>query len=257
MTHPSRPAVALVAAAKTFADGTRALAPTDLVVAPGEIVAIIGPSGCGKSTLLRMIAGLEEPTGGRLALWGGASAKRLAFVFQDPTLMPWARVAANVRLPLDLAGLPRAESDGKVAAALARVGLADKARAYPRELSGGMRMRVSIARALVTEPDLMLLDEPFGALDEITRNRLDADLAGLWSQRRVAALLVTHSITEAAFLATRIVVMAARPGRIFRVITNDAPQPRDAGFRAGASFAETCRALSLALADAALVEGTA
>jgi NitT/TauT family transport system ATP-binding protein len=250
VTHPTSPAVEIVAAEKTFADGTRALAPTDLAVASGELVAIIGPSGCGKSTLLRMIAGLEAPTGGRIALWGGGVARRLAFVFQDPTLMPWARAAANVRLPLDLAGVPRAEADARATAALARVGLAEKAGAYPRELSGGMRMRVSIARAMVTEPDLLLLDEPFGALDEITRNRLDADLAALWWQRRFAAVLVTHSITEAAFLATRIVVMAARPGRIVRVISNDAALPRDQGFRASEPFAETCRTLSLALAAA-------
>ena len=255
MTRAAAPAVEIVAAEKTFADGTRALAPTDLVVAAGEFVAIIGPSGCGKSTLLRLIAGLEQTTTGRVALWGGGTAGRLGFVFQDPTLMPWARAAANVRLPLDLAGVPKAESTPKVAAALARVGLADKMRAYPRELSGGMRMRVSIARALVTEPDLLLLDEPFGALDEITRHRLDAELAALWWQRRFAAILVTHSITEAAFLATRIVVMAARPGRIVREIANDAPLPRDADFRASPRFAETCRALSLALADATLAEG--
>lgn len=254
MTRAAAPAVEIVAAEKTFADGTWALAPTDLAVAADEFVAIIGPSGCGKSTLLRLIAGLEQPTGGRVALWGGA-AGRLGFVFQDPTLMPWARAAANVRLPLDLAGVPKAERGPKVAAALERVGLSDKVRAYPRELSGGMRMRVSIARALVTEPDLLLLDEPFGALDEITRHRLDADLAALWWQRRFAAILVTHSITEAAFLATRIVVMAARPGRIVREIVNDAPLPRDAGFRASPRFAETCRALSLALADATLAEG--
>ena len=255
MTRPTAPAVEIVAADKTFTDGTRALASTDLVVGAGEFVAVIGPSGCGKSTLLRLIAGLEVPTGGRVALWGGGAEGRLAFVFQDPTLMPWARAAANVRLPLDLAGVPKGRGAEKAAAALARVGLADKARAYPRELSGGMRMRVSIARALVTEPDLLLLDEPFGALDEITRNHLDADLAALWWQRRFAALLVTHSITEAAFLATRIVVMAARPGRIVREVANDAPLPRDATFRASPRFAETCRALSLALADAALAEG--
>ena len=252
MTHPAGPAVEIVAAEKTFADGTRALAPTDLAVAAGGFVAVIGPSGCGKSTLLRMIAGLEPPTGGRVGLWGGGAPGRLAFVFQDPTLMPWVRAAANVRLPLDLAGEPRTAATRRAAEALARVGLADKARAYPRELSGGMRMRVSIARALVTDPDLLLLDEPFGALDEISRNRLDADLAALWAQRRFAAVLVTHSITEAAFLATRIVVMASRPGRIVRVIANDMSQPRDAAFRASAAFAETCRTLSLALADAAL-----
>ena len=250
----------MVAAEKTFADGTRALAPIDLAVARGELVSLIGPSGCGKSTLLRLVADLERPTGGRLAWWGGGfdtvgqPGRCLAFVFQDPTLMPWARVATNVRLPLDLAGVARSRSEPKVADALARVGLADRMRAYPRQLSGGMRMRVSIARALVTEPDLLLMDEPFGALDEFSRNRLDADLAALWWQRRFSVLFVTHSITEAVFLSTRIVVMAARPGRVFREIAIDAPLPRDETFRISPQFADQCRALSLALADASLAE---
>ena len=248
-------AVEIVAATKTFADEIRALAPIDLVVTRGEFVSLIGPSGCGKSTLLRLVAGLESPSSGRVALWGGATTGKLAFVFQDPTLMPWSRAAANVRLPLDLARVPRAEGRRRAAEALARVGLAERSRAYPRELSGGMRMRVSIARALVTEPDLLLMDEPFGALDEFTRHRLDADLAALWAQRRFSALFVTHAITEAVFLSTRIVVMAARPGRIVGELAIDAPLPRDESFRTSERFAAACRELSLALADAALAEG--
>ncbi len=260
-TASAPPAIEMFAAEKVFADGTTALAPIDLAVAQGEFVSLIGPSGCGKSTLLRLVAGLERPSAGRVARFGGDAPggpdRRLAFVFQDATLMPWARVATNVRLPLDLAAVTRSESAPKVEQALARVGLASQARKYPRQLSGGMRMRVSIARALVTEPDLLLMDEPFGALDEFSRDALDADLAALWWQRRFCALFVTHSITEAVFLSTRIVVMAARPGRIFREIVIDAPLPRDAAFRASARFADLCRDLSLALTDASLSDGPA
>ena len=186
------PVVEILSADKVFPNGTRALAPIDLIIAAGEFLTLIGPSGCGKSTLLKLIANLLEPTDGRLLWWSGGfdktgtSGRALAFVFQDPTLMPWARVETNVRLPLDLAGMPKADSRPRVAQALDRVGLAGFARHYPRQLSGGMKMRVSIARSLVTEPDLLLMDEPFGALDEFTRNRLDADLDGLGDPARPA-----------------------------------------------------------------------
>jgi len=252
------PIVQVLSAEKVFANGTRALAPVDLAIGGGEFLTLIGPSGCGKSTLLKLIANLLEPSNGRIRWWQGGfdrvntEGRRLAFVFQDPTLMPWARVEANVRLPLDLSGTPKREAAPRVAEALERVGLEGFARSYPRQLSGGMRMRVSIARALVTKPDLLLMDEPFGALDEFTRNRLDADLLALWWERKLTVVFVTHSIYEAVFLSTRVVVMAARPGRVFKTMTIDEPQPRDDSFRDSPRFAEYCRELSAWLAEASL-----
>jgi NitT/TauT family transport system ATP-binding protein len=249
------PVVEVLSAEKVFPNGTRALAPIDLTVAAGEFLTLIGPSGCGKSTLLKLIANLLEPTDGRILWWSGefkkveTSGRSLAFVFQDPTLMPWARVDANVRLPLDLAGVAKDESRPRVREALVRVGLEGFARHYPRQLSGGMKMRVSIARSLITEPDLLLMDEPFGSLDEFTRNRLDGDLVRLWWERRLAVVFVTHSIYEAVFLSTRVVVMGAQPGRIFKTMAIDEAQPRDESFRNSPRFAEYCRALSALLAE--------
>jgi NitT/TauT family transport system ATP-binding protein len=252
------PAVEVLSAEKVFSNGTRGLAPIDLSIADGEFLTLIGPSGCGKSTLLKLIANLIEPSDGRLLWWRGDFAqvgedgRRFAFVFQEPTLMPWARVDANVRLPLELAGIANAKTAPAVAEAIERVGLSKFARHFPRQLSGGMKMRVSIARALVTNPNLLLMDEPFGALDEFTRNNLDADLIKLWWERKLTTVFVTHSIYEAVFLSTRIIVMAANPGRIFRTMTIDAPQPRDEGFRDSAQFAAYCRELSTWLAEASL-----
>ena len=252
------PVVEVLSADKVFANGMRGLAPIDLVIQPGEFVSLIGPSGCGKSTLLKLIANLIEPSDGRLQWWRsgfkqvGMPGKRLAFVFQDPTLMPWSRVDTNVRLPLDLAGVPRAAATARVQAALAQVDLLPAARRFPRQLSGGMRMRVSIARALVTEPDLLLMDEPFGALDEFTRNKLDEDLIRLAWQRRLTNVFVTHSIYEAVFLSTRIIVMAANPGRIFGEFVVDEPFPRDAAFRGSDRFALMCRDLSTLLIKASV-----
>jgi len=243
------PAVEVVSVEKTYPNGTRALQPVDLTVQEGEFVTLLGPSGCGKSTLLKMIAGLLAPSDGRLMLWRKpvdqleAGGHRLSFVFQEPTLMPWARVQANVQLPLDLRGIPAAEAEPRVRDALALVGLDKFAGSLPRELSGGMQMRVSIARGLVTQPTLLLMDEPFGALDEITRNRLDSDLLALWRQKKLTVVFVTHSIYEAVYLSTRVVVMAARPGRIVDEVAIDEPYPRDASFRVSTVFSDYARRL--------------
>jgi NitT/TauT family transport system ATP-binding protein len=253
-SKPGTPVVALRGVGKSFANGVVALERLDLDVWPGEFVSLLGPSGCGKSTALRIIAGLSEPSRGKVE-WveaqaaRAASARRLGFVFQEPTLMPWATVAANVRLPLKLAGLAP-DAQARVDAALARVGLSGFAQSYPRELSGGMKMRASIARALVTEPNLLLMDEPFAALDEITRFRLNNDLAGPWHSLGKTVVFVTHSVFESVYLSQRIVVMTRRPGRVFTELSIDAPHPRDESFRTCADYAGYCRRVSEALACA-------
>jgi NitT/TauT family transport system ATP-binding protein len=254
------PAVEALSVSKTYPNGTHALQPVDLAVQEGEFVTLLGPSGCGKSTLLKMVAGLLEPSDGRLLLWRKplaqleASGHRLSFVFQEATLMPWARVQANVRLPLDLAGMPRAEADPRVEEVLKLVGLEKFATSRPRELSGGMQMRVSIARGLVTQPTLLLMDEPFGALDEITRNRLDAELLELWREKKLTVMFVTHSIAEAVYLSTRVVVMAARPGRVVEDVPIEAPYPRDAHFRTSPLFTEHARHLQDSLLRASVID---
>ena len=261
MNIDDRIAVRLHEADKVYPNGVRALQPVDLTVAEGEFVTLLGPSGCGKSTLLRMVAGLSAPSAGSVEVAAPpcvpgsdgmkrtaglrrtpqSSRPRTAFVFQHPTLMPWASVARNVRLPLDLEGI---RDEDRVEDALRLVGLTEFAAAYPRELSGGMQMRTSIARALVTEPSLLLMDEPFGALDEITRNRLDRDVRELWLRRRLTVLFVTHSIYEAVFLSTRVVVMSPRPGRVAGELRIDPGQTRDEAFRLSTRFAAWCNALS-------------
>ncbi|CAG9169642.1 ABC transporter ATP-binding protein [Cupriavidus respiraculi] len=243
---------------KTYPNGTTALERVRLSIRPGEFVSLLGPSGCGKSTLLKLFAGLETPTAGHVRWWGQsalpatapASGRTLAMVFQEATLMPWAKVHDNVRLPLDLARLPRDVADERVRRALALVGLSQFGKVYPRELSGGMQMRVSIARALATEPDLLLMDEPFGALDEFTRNRLDADLRALWAERGLTVVFVTHSIYEAVYLSSRVVVMAARPGRVIADIAIDGPPERDEAFRVSPVFMQYCAQLSALLTQA-------
>ena len=252
------PAVEVLSAEKTYPNGTQALLPVDLTIEEGEFVTLLGPSGCGKSTLLKMVAGLLEPTDGRLHLWRkpvaqlDESGKKMAFVFQSPTLMPWASVQTNVRLPLDLAAVPRAEADARVTEALALVGLSKFANALPRALSGGMKMRVSIARGLVTQPDLLLMDEPFGALDEITRHKLDADLLDLWRKKKLTVIFVTHSIHEAVFLSSRVVMMAARPGRVVEEFRIDAPYPRTADFMVSPEFSRYAKLLQDSLLRASV-----
>jgi NitT/TauT family transport system ATP-binding protein len=247
--EPSAPVVALRGVGKTFGSGTVALAGLDLDIRNGEFLSLLGPSGCGKSTALRIVAALSEPTSG-VVTWRDPDARKdIGFVFQEPTLMPWATVFNNVFLPLKLAGESRAAVHARVTETLSRVGLADFADAYPRELSGGMRMRVSIARALVTSPRILLMDEPFAALDEITRFKLNDDLVALWRELKMTVVFVTHSVFESVYLSNRIVVMTGRPGRVSSELAIDAPG-RDARFRTSAEYAAYCRVASEALAKA-------
>ena len=239
------PVVACRGLSKRFANGTLALQDVTLDIVEHQFLSLLGPSGCGKSTLLRLVAGLSEPSGGTIAWQPGAAG--LSFVFQEPTLMPWATALDNVTLPLRLARVPAGERTERAAAALAEVGLAGFEKSYPRELSGGMRMRVSIARALVTRPRVLLMDEPFAALDEITRFKLNNDLLALWQRERLTVVFVTHSVFESAFLSQRIAVMAARPGRILEDIAVDAPYPRQPDFRTSPTYNEHCRRASAAL----------
>jgi len=230
---------------KVFGNSVTALAGLDLEVRDGEFLSLLGPSGCGKSTVLRLLAGLSSPTRGTIDWPNGRP--ELGFVFQDPTLMPWSNVFSNVWLPLRFQGVSRAQAQARIDEALDRVGLTGFAKAYPRELSGGMKMRVSIARALVTRPALLLMDEPFAALDEITRTKLNDDLVALKCALGATVVFVTHSVYESVALSTRILVMAARPGRVVAEISVDAPLPRDEEFRLGKFYAYRCRETSLAL----------
>ena len=252
-TVPSRKLVRVRAVSKTYASGTQALAGIDLDIEQGEFISLLGPSGCGKSTLLRMVAGLGRPSAGTID-WplathdaAGRPDREIGFVFQDATLMPWATVFGNVFLPLRLRGRRRDEVRAEVTAAIANVGLAGFEGAYPRQLSGGMRMRVSIARALVVRPRLLLMDEPFAALDEFTRQRLNDDLLTLWAAGGWTVVFVTHSIYESVYLSSRIAVMGARPGRIQEIVSVDAPYPRDEAFRTSAAYNEHCRRTSAVL----------
>jgi len=225
---------------KRYPSGLKALDQVDLNIAEGSFTSIVGPSGCGKSTLLRLIAELDMPTAGRIA----GRPDSIGLVFQDATLMPWADVETNVYLPLRLAGVARKDAQPRIDEALALVGLSDFHKSYPRALSGGMRMRVSIARAIVTRPRLLLMDEPFAALDEITRNKLNDDLLRLWREQGFTTIFITHSVFESVYLSTDIAIMTARPGHILAHHQVGGPVVRDGGFRADPVYLEACRAVS-------------
>jgi NitT/TauT family transport system ATP-binding protein len=244
---PATPAlVALRGVDKVYSNGVQALKGLDLSIGEGEFVSLLGPSGCGKSTVLRLISGLGDLTRGSLE-WSSARHE-IGFVFQDATLMPWATVSNNIYLPLRVRGVRKTDAAPRVERAMEQVGLTGFGNAYPRELSGGMRMRVSIARALVAEPKILLMDEPFAALDEITRFRLNDDLLALWASQRWTVVFVTHSVFESVYLSSRILVMRSRPGRVSSEVVLDGR--RDASFRTSAAYAEQCRTVSARLAEA-------
>lgn len=237
----SSPLLSLHNVSKVYANGTVALEGVNLTIQPGEFVSLVGPSGCGKSTVLRLVAGLGGVSQGSLDWHISDEERQLAFVFQDAALMPWATVLDNVHLPLKLKGKRLRPSRTDLHEAINLVDLQGFEQSYPRELSGGMKMRVSIARALVTKPSFMLMDEPFGALDEMTRGRLNSDVLRLWAQKHWTVLFVTHNIYEAVYLSTRVVVMAARPGRIVANIPIDQTHPRTEDFRTSSVFNHYCR----------------
>ncbi len=247
---------------KLFSNGTLALKGRSLDVERGEFLSLVGPSGCGKSTALRIIAGLGEASSGQIEwpsseLDGKGKPKGdIGFVFQEPTLMPWDTVFGNVYLPLRLLGVSKLQARPRIMETLAAVGLVDFAQAYPRELSGGMKMRVSIARALVTRPKLLLMDEPFAALDEITRQKLNDDVLRLWRETGVTVIFVTHSVFESAFLSNRIVVMRARPGQVYADLPIEHAGARDAHYRTSEEYRATTDKVSRALQEAILM-GTA
>ena len=248
-----QPLLRLSAICKTFTTGTTALANVDLTIHSGEFISLLGPSGCGKSTLLKLIAGLAAPSSGTIE-WphppgdgAGDAQPALGFVFQEPTLLPWRTVAENVYLPLLLSGVSKRAARERIAEALDQVGLHGFADSYPRQLSGGMKMRVSIARALVTAPKILLMDEPFAALDEIARAKLNDELLGLFARRGLTVVFVTHSVYESVFLSSRIVVLSSRPGRLAAEIPIMTDYPRCEEFRTSAFYNEQFRLVSAAL----------
>lgn len=256
-----RPLVAMEKVSKVFSNGTVALSGMSLTVKTGEFISLLGPSGCGKSTALRIIAGLGGVSDGSID-WPsfrinskGLPDGDISFVFQEPTLMPWQTVFGNVYLPLRLKGMSKKAAETPILSALESVGLEDFAKAYPRELSGGMKMRVSIARALVTKPKLLLMDEPFAALDEITRQKLNDDVLTLWKTTGISVIFVTHSVYESAYLANRIVVMKARPGRVHADFPLHTSLERDALYRTSEEYRSTCEQVSRMLLEAMGEEG--
>lgn len=251
-----RPLVAMKQVSKVFSSGTVALSGMTLTVESGEFISLLGPSGCGKSTALRIMAGLGDVSSGTID-WPssrinsrGLPEGDISFVFQEPTLMPWKNVFDNVHLPLKLRGVSKAAARAEIMAVLATVGLQDFAEAYPRELSGGMKMRVSIARALVTKPKLLLMDEPFAALDEITRQKLNDDVLRLWKETGITVIFVTHSVFESAYLSNRIVVMKARPGRVHADLPLVTSLERDAHYRTSEEYRQACETVSHSLIGA-------
>ncbi|MEA5627578.1 ABC transporter ATP-binding protein [Nostoc sp. UHCC 0251] len=246
----NRTIITLNQISKVYTNGTVALQDLNLAIPESQFVSLVGPSGCGKSTVLRLIAGLGRISSGTID-WGiTQQARKLAFVFQDAALMPWANVRENVRLPLKLAKMSKKDSQKLVEQALALVRLEGFEENYPRQLSGGMKMRVSIARALVTQPNVLLMDEPFGALDEITRSKLNGDLLDLWLQQRWTVVFVTHNIYEAVYLSNRVLVMGTSPGRIVADVEIDVPYPRNHDFRTSLLYNQYCRQVSQHLAQA-------
>lgn len=251
-----RPLVVMRSVSKMFSSGTLALSDMSLTVEGGEFVSLLGPSGCGKSTALRIIAGLGDVSAGTID-WPssrinskGLPEGDISFVFQEPTLMPWQTVFGNVHLPLKLRGVSKTAARDEIMETLATVGLQDFANAYPRELSGGMKMRVSIARALVTKPKLLLMDEPFAALDEITRQKLNDDVLRLWHETGITVIFVTHSVFESAYLSNRIVVMKARPGRVHADFPLKTSMSRDAHYRTSEEYRQACEKVSNMLLEA-------
>jgi NitT/TauT family transport system ATP-binding protein len=245
-SNGAQPAVVLDSVSKVFANGTAALAPTSLSVNEGEFVSFVGPSGCGKSTLLRIVAGLVEPTSGRSITAGGATR---TFVFQEPTLLPWRNVLRNCELLLELEGVDRAQRTQRARRALRMVGLDAFEKSYPRQLSGGMKMRLSLARALAVDSTLMLMDEPFSAIDEITREGLNDELQSLWLAANFTGLFVTHSVYEAVYLSQRVVVLSARPGRVVAEIDVPLPFPRTPEDRTSAPFGTIAARVAKALRE--------
>jgi len=237
--------LAFTGVGRTFPDGTQALDDVDLTVDSGDFVSVVGPSGCGKSTLLRLASGLDSPTSGQVDV----ASKRVGFVFQDPTLLPWRTVRRNVELLAELEHLPKAQRRARVTEAIGLVGLTGFEKHRPRSLSGGMRMRTSLARSLVLQPDVFLFDEPFGALDEMTRERLNDELLALFADRGFAALFITHSVAEAVYLSTRVVVMSTRPGHILGDVSVPFGYPRQPDLRYTEEFAKVAGEVSDLLRD--------
>jgi NitT/TauT family transport system ATP-binding protein len=253
MTDPARPHIEIAHLGKIFPNGARVLENVSLRVASGEFVSLIGPSGCGKSTLLKLVSGLSAPTSGQISIEGMTplnARETISFIFQDATLLPWRNVISNVSLGLELEGMAKPRRTKIVEELLALVGLDQVGDRYPRQLSGGMKMRVSIARALATTPRLLLMDEPFGALDEMTRDRLNEELLRLRERDRWTALFVTHSVAEAVFLSNRIIVLGANPGRVLFDIPVAFPYPRDDALRGSEAYQRAVVEVSVALREA-------